>query len=127
MGYHLYGNDMDRSRNPIEAGLGWVCPKTKTAYMGCEAVAKAREEGCAEKLVYLEVTGGIPREGYPVFEGDKQIGIVASGSHSPTLSTGIATSYLPKKYATEDTKLQIGIRKRRADAVVVKPPFFKKS
>ena len=126
MGYHLYGNDMDRSRNPIEAGLGWVCPKSKEDYMGCKAVTEAREKGCKEKLAYLKVTGGIPRKGYPVLDGDKQIGVVASGSHSPSLGIGIATAYLPKEFAEVNTELQIGIRKRKADAVVVKPPFFKK-
>ena len=126
MGYHLYGNDMDRSRNPIEAGLGWVCPKAKTDYMGCEAIADAREKGCKEKLAYLEVTGGIPRKGYPVFDGDKQIGTIASGSHSPSLGIGMATAYVPSEFAKAGTELQIGIRKRKADAVVVKPPFYKK-
>ncbi|MCL2402990.1 MAG: glycine cleavage system aminomethyltransferase GcvT [Coriobacteriia bacterium] len=126
MGYHLYGNDMDRSRNPIEAGLGWVCPKVKTDYIGAEAVAKAREEGCKEKLVYLKITGGIPRAGYPVLDGEKQVGVVASGSHSPSLGVGIATAYVPKRLASEGTKLEIGIRKRKAEAEVVKPPFYKK-
>ena len=73
MGYHLYGNDMDATRNPIEAGLAWVCPKAKTGYMGCEAVTKVREEGCSQKLAYLKITGGIPRAGYPVMDGDKEI------------------------------------------------------
>ena len=127
MGYHLYGNDMDRSRNPIEAGLAWVCPKAKTvSYMGSAAVAKAREEGTKEKLSYLKITGGIPREGYPVFDGDEQVGTIASGSHSPSLGVGIATAYLPKALAKEGTQLQIGIRKRRAEAEVVKAPFLKK-
>ena len=126
MGYHLYGNDMDRSRNPIEAGLGWVCPKAKEGYIGADAVAAARDAGCKEKLAYLKVTGGIPRAGYPVFDGDKQIGTIASGSHSPSLGIGIATAYVPSEFAEVGTKLQIGIRKRRADATVVKPPFFKK-
>jgi len=126
MGYHLYGSDMDRSRNPIEAGLAWVCPKAKTGYTGYEAVTEAREQGTKEKLVYLSITGGIPREGYSVLDNDKQIGTIASGSHSPSLGTGIATAYLPAKYAAEGTKLEIAIRKRKAQAEVVKPPFYKK-
>jgi len=124
MGYHLYGSDMDRSRNPIEAGLAWVCPKAKTDYIGCDAVTRARTEGCAEKLTYLKIEGGIPRPGYPVFAGDEQIGTIASGSHSPSLSIGIATAYLPREYAAEGTELEVGIRKRRAQAQVVKPPFY---
>ncbi|MCL2526196.1 MAG: glycine cleavage system aminomethyltransferase GcvT [Coriobacteriia bacterium] len=126
MGYHLYGNDMDRTRNPIEAGLGWVCPKAKEGYVGAKAVAAAREEGVAEKLVYLKVTGGIPREGYPVMDGDKQVGVVASGSHSPSLGIGVATAYVPAELAGLGTKLEIAIRKRKAQAEVVKPPFYVK-
>ena len=126
MGYHLYGNDMDTSRNPIEAGLAWVCPKAKTGYRGYEAVAKAREEGCAQKLVYLKITGGIPRAGYPVMDGDKEIGVIASGSHSPSLGCGIATAYVPKKYSEPGTRLAIAIRKRTAQAEVVKAPFYNK-
>ncbi|MCL2680281.1 MAG: glycine cleavage system aminomethyltransferase GcvT [Coriobacteriia bacterium] len=126
MGYHLYGSDMDRSRNPIEAALGWVCPAAKRGYIGQEAVAQARANGTAEKLVHLTVTGGIPRTGFPVFDGDEQIGTIASGSHSPALGTGIATAYVPARYSAEGTQLKVGIRKRKADATVVKPPFLKK-
>jgi len=125
MGYHLYGNDMDRGRNPIEASLGWVCPKGKEGYIGYEVVTAAREKGVSEKLVHMTVTGGIPREGFPVFDGDQQIGTIASGSHSPALGSGIATAYVPTKYSKVGTKLKVGIRKRRADATVVRPPFLK--
>ena len=128
MGYHLYGTDMDRSRNPIEAGLGWVCPKGQADYIGCEAVAAARTEGVAEKLVYMTVSGGIPRKDFPVFDdADKQIGTIASGSHSPALGTGIATAYVPVEFSAPGTQLKVGIRKRRADAAVVKAPFLKKA
>ena len=126
MGYHLYGSDMDRSNNPIEAGLGWVCPKAKEDYMGSEAVKEAREKGVDQKLVHLLVTGGVPRPGYPVYADNQQIAVIASGSHSPTLCTGIATAYVPVKYSTEGTRLQVHIRKRIGEATVVKPPFLDK-
>ncbi|MDR1412455.1 MAG: glycine cleavage system aminomethyltransferase GcvT [Actinomycetes bacterium] len=128
MGYHLYGNDMNRTRGPIEAGLGWVCPKGKTGYCGCENVAKARSEGVGEKLAHLTVTGGVPREGYPVLnEEGERIGVIASGSHSPTLCTGIATAYIPASYVVAGTKLQVQIRKRLGQATVVKPPFLQRA
>ena len=126
MGYHLYGSDMDRTNNPIEAGLGWVCPKAKTGYMGSEAVAEAREKGVDKKLVHLLVSGGVPRPGYPIYANDKQIAVVASGSHSPTLCTGVATAYVPTEYSAVGTKFGVQIRKRVGEATVVKPPFLKK-
>ncbi|MDR1775891.1 MAG: glycine cleavage system aminomethyltransferase GcvT [Actinomycetes bacterium] len=126
MGYHLYGSDMDRTRNPIEAGLGWVCPKSKSGYSGADVVAAAREDGVAEKLVHLQVQGGIPREGYGVYDGDTQIGVIGSGSHSPTLCTGVATAYVPARYAEPGRELTVHIRKKVSPAVVVKPPFLKK-
>jgi aminomethyltransferase len=123
MGYPLYGNDMDETRNPIEAGLGWVCPKDKTDSIGADAVRTAREGGVAEKLVHLKVEGGIPRSGQRVLDGERQVGIVGSGSHSPSLGFGMATAYLPVACATPGTALAVEIRKNNVRAVVVKPPF----
>lgn len=123
MGYHLYGNDMDRSVDPVSAGLGWVCPKDKTGYIGAEKVAEVREQGPERKLVHLRVEGGIPREGYTVLHGGEQVGKVASGSFSPILQAGIATAYLPASLAVADTRLDVEIRRKTAPAIVVKPPF----
>lgn len=123
MGYHLYGNDMDRTVDPIAAGLGWVCPKAKTGYHGAEKVAAVREAGPSRKLVHLRVEGGIPRPGYAVLHAGEQVGKVASGTFSPTLEAGIATAYLPADLAAPGTELEIEIRRKSAPAVVVKPPF----
>lgn len=125
MGYHLYGNDMDETRNPIQAGLGWVVPKTKTDYIGADAIAKIREEGVSEKLVHLLLDKGIPRAGYPVLFEGRQVGVIASGSHSPSLKQGIATAYLPAELAKPGIKVQIQVRKNEFDAEVVKAPFYK--
>ena len=123
MGYPLYGNDMDRTIDPISAGLGWVCPKAKTGYIGAETVAAVREAGPAVKLVGMTVAGAIPRPGMPVLHEGVEVGKVASGTFSPTLSTGIATAYVPAALASPGTELAVVIRKKTVDAVVVKPPF----
>lgn len=123
MGYHLYGNDMDRTVDPISAGLGWVCPKTKSGYIGAEKVASVRESGPQSKLAHIRVEGGIPRPGYAVLRGGEQVGKVASGTFSPTLEAGIATAYLPADLAAPGTELEIEIRRKTAPASVVKPPF----
>lgn len=126
MGYHLYGNDMDRTRGPIEARLGWVCPKSKTDYVGEARVADGRANGTDELLCHLVVEDAIPRHGYDVSSGGEVVGVVGSGSHSPSLGKGLATAYLPASLAAVGTIVQIHIRKRTVDATVVRPPFLVK-
>jgi aminomethyltransferase len=123
MGYPLYGNDMDRTIDPISAGLGWVCPKAKTGYTGAEQVAKVRETGPENKLVGLTVEGAIPRPGMSVLHEGEVVGKVASGTFSPTLETGIATAYVPAALSAPGTPFAVEIRKKTVSAVVVKPPF----
>ena len=127
MGYHLYGNDMDETRDPISAGLGWVCPKAKAEdYTGRAVVENMRAIGPRERLVHLLLEGkGVPRHGMDVLKDGEVVGIVGSGSHSPSLQKGIATAYVPADYAEPGTKLDIQIRKNVVPAVVVKPPFYK--
>lgn len=126
MGYPLYGNDMDDTRDPIAAGLGWVCSKVKDGYRGSALVQAVRDNGAPEKLVYLKTEKGIPRHGYPVFAGDQQVGVIGSGSHSPNLKVGIATAYVPCSFTDPGTQLEIGVRNKRIPATVVKAPFIKK-
>ncbi len=123
MGYHLYGNDMDRTVDPISAGLGWVASKDKGDYVGRERVEAVRAAGPERRLVHLKVDGGIPRPGFPVLHEGTEVGKVASGTFSPTLETGIATAYVPAALAAAGTELTVAIRKKTAPAVVVKPPF----
>jgi aminomethyltransferase len=127
MGYPLYGSDMDRTNDPISAGLGWVVPKAKTGYTGAEAVAAVRESGPARKLVGLAVEGGIPRHGFVVLHEGVEVGKVASGTFSPTLESGIATAYVPAELAAPGTRLEVEIRKKTVPATVVKPPFVSKT
>ena len=123
MGYPLYGNDMDRTIDPISAGLGWVVPKSKTDYVGAAAIAKVRKSGPPTKLVGLSVEGAIPRHGMSVLREGVVVGKVASGSFSPTLETGIATAYVPAELSEPGTELQVEVRKNTLPATVVKPPF----
>jgi len=123
MGYPLYGSDMDRTTDPISAGLGWVVPKAKTGYIGADAVAAVRETGPVRKLVGLKVEGGIPRHEMPVLHEGTEVGKVASGTFSPTLETGIATAYVPAELSQPGTELQVAVRKKTLSAIVVKPPF----
>jgi aminomethyltransferase len=123
MGYPLYGNDIDRTTDPISAGLGWVCPKDKTGYIGAEAVARVREMGPERKLVGLTVARAIPRPGMSVLHEGGVVGKVASGTFSPTLETGIATAYVPAALSVAGTRVDVEIRKKTVPGVVVKMPF----
>ena len=123
MGYHLYGNDMDRGVDPISAGLGWVVAKDKGDFIGREAIERIRAEGASVKLVGLRVEEGIPRPGYAVLQDGVEVGKVASGTYSPTLETGIATAYVPHPLATPGTRLTVAIRRKVVPAAVVRMPF----
>lgn len=126
MGYHLYGNDMDETRNPIEAGLGWVCPKNKDGYIGSNVVAQSRENGVAVRLTHFTVEGGIPRGGCEVMFQGEVVGLVGSGTHSPTLGYGIGTAYIPSSIPRDTDELAIVIRKKVLPATITKPPFYVK-
>ncbi|MDP2401773.1 MAG: glycine cleavage T C-terminal barrel domain-containing protein, partial [Actinomycetota bacterium] len=127
MGYHLYGQDMDRGVDPVSAGLAWVVPRDKTGFVGGDAIASVRQAGPARRLVGLTVDGAIPRPGMAVLRDGTEVGKVASGTFSPTLSTGIATAYVPAEFAEPGTELSVAVRKKVATAVVTKPPFVKQT
>ncbi len=120
--FHLYGNDLSRDRNPIEAGLGWACAED-TGFIGSEAVRAAREGGTAERLVAFRMTGpGIARQGNPVVGG----GVVTSGTMSPCLQVGIGMAYVPSQSASVDTPLQIDVRGKTRAAVVASKPLYRR-
>ena len=122
--FHLHGNDLSPERNPIEAGLGWCC-KEATGFVGAEAVAWARAEGTAERLVPFKIeAAGIPRQGNPVLAGGEAAGIVTSGSFSPSLEIGIGMAYLRSDLAEPGTEIEIDVRgKHRAARVASKPLY----
>jgi aminomethyltransferase len=120
VGYHLYGNDLDRDHGPIEAGLGWCC-REATGFVGSQAVARVRAEGPAERLVAFEMTGpGIARQGNPVTGG----GVVTSGTFSPCLERGIGMAYVPADRAEPGTELEIDVRGTPRAAVVRPKPLY---
>jgi aminomethyltransferase len=121
--FHLYGNDMDEQRNPIEAGLGWCC-KEQTGFIGSEAVAKARLEGTDEKLAPFAIEGpGIARAGNPVIGG----GEVTSGTFSPSLERGIGMAYVPAERAEPGTRIEIDVRGTPRPAVIETKPLYRKA
>jgi aminomethyltransferase len=126
--YPLHGNELSTERNPIEAGLGWCC-KEETGFIGSEAIARARAEGTAEKLVAFKIEGqGIPREGNPVLHGDEQVGAVTSGTFSPSLEVGAGMAYVKSELAEVGTEIEIDVRgKRRPARIASKPLYVKRS
>jgi aminomethyltransferase len=122
--FHLYGNDMDSSRNPIEAGLGWCC-KEETEFIGSEAVRAARADGTDEKLAPFVLTGpGIPRQGNPVLSGGEPAGVVTSGTLSPCLETGIGIGYVRADLAEPGTEIEIDVRGRQRSARIESKPLY---
>ncbi|TXE11545.1 glycine cleavage system aminomethyltransferase GcvT [Seonamhaeicola algicola] len=126
MGYCLYGNDIDDTTSPIEAGLSWITKFTKN-FTNSEALKAEKERGTERKLVAFKLDErGIPRQGYDIVDGNGNIiGNVTSGTMSPSLGIGIGLGYVPKVFATVDSKINIQIRKKAIPATVVKLPFYK--
>jgi len=127
MGFCLYGNDIDDTTSPIEAGLGWITKFTKD-FTNSVALKEQKDKGVSRKLVGFEmVDRGIPRHGYDVVDADgNKIGIVTSGTQSPTLQKPIGMAYVPADSASENSEIFISIRDKNLKAKVVKMPFLKK-
>lgn len=128
MGFCLYGNELDDSTTPLQAGLGWITRFTENKpFIGREALEKEKAEGVSRKLCCFELTEkGIPRQGYEILDSEEQhIGSVTSGTLSPVLKTGIGMGYLKPEYASPGTEIFIRVRNRKLKAQVVKPPFRK--
>ena len=126
MGMALYGNDLDDTTTPLEAGLSWLVKMKKGDFVGRDALAKQKEQGLKRKLVGFTTTErSFPRHGYPVFVNDVPSGEIRSGTMSPTLGIPIGTAYVPPGSSTEGSALEIEIRGKRIPATVVKMPFYK--
>ncbi|WP_298903415.1 glycine cleavage system aminomethyltransferase GcvT [uncultured Psychroserpens sp.] len=126
MGYCLYGNDIDDTTSPIEAGLGWITKFSKD-FTNSEALEDEKRRGPERKLVAFELDDrGIPRQGYDIVDSSgKTIGNVTSGTMSPSLGKGIGLGYVPIIFSKVDSKINIQIRKNAVPATVVKLPFYK--
>jgi aminomethyltransferase len=127
MGFCLYGNDINDTTSPIEAGLGWVTKFTKP-FVNSENLLKQKENGTARKLVGFEMADrAIPRHDYEICDASgKTIGVVTSGTMSPSLKIGIGMGYVPSDLAKPDSEIYIKIREKLNKAKVVKLPFLKK-
>ncbi len=122
-GFCLYGNDIDDTTSPLEAGLGWIT-RPETGFVGAELVNQEKEKGVARKLVGFVMEGkGIPRNGYPILVDGEVIGNVTSGTQSPVLQQGIGMGYVKKEFASPDTVIDIGIRNKTIPARITKLPF----
>ena len=125
-GFCLYGNDINENTSPIEAGLGWITKFTKK-FINHEKLKAQKEEGVEKKLVGLElIDKGIARNGYLVVDfNSKNIGVITSGTISPTLSKAIALAYVVKDFSFIGTEVFIKIRNKEIKAKVVSLPFVK--
>lgn len=125
MGFCLYGNDIDDTTSPIEAGLGWVTKFTHD-FISADRFKQQKEAGVSRKLVGFELLDrGIPRAHYPLCTTDGTVvGEVTSGTQSPTLGKGIGMGYVPAQLAKPGTEIFVQIRDRLLKAVVRKPPFI---
>lgn len=127
MGFCLYGNDIDDSTSPIEAGLGWITKFTKD-FTDSEFLKNQKASGVTKKLIAFEmVERGIPRHDYPILDAKNQIiGKVTSGTMSPSMKAGIGLGYVTIDNSSLDSEIFIEIRDKGVKAKVVKLPFYKK-
>jgi len=135
MGYCLYGNDIDETTNPIEAGLGWITKTDKGDFVGREAILKAKQNVTRRLVGFRMDESAIPRHGYGILNpGDQgggemqggKIGGVTSGTFSPSLAVGIGMGYVQNSRAVENSEISVDIRGKKARAHVVKLPFVAK-
>lgn len=127
MGYMLYGNDINDTTSPLEAGLGWITKLKKGPFNGSEAISKLKSDGLKRKLVAFKMLErGIPRKDYELAKDGEVIGTVSSGSMSPALNVGIGMGYVPIEHSKAGTEIEVLIRNKSVKAEVVRPPFFKR-
>lgn len=126
MGYCLYGNDIDQTTNPIEAGLGWITKLNKNNFVGKDALLKAKENLKRKLVAMLSEEKTFPRHGYDISANGRKIGTITSGSVSPSLDKAIALGYVEKDFSAVDTEVNFVVRGKEFPAKVVKLPFYKK-
>lgn len=127
MGFCLYGNDIDETTNPIEAGLGWITKVNKGDFIGRDAIVKIKAEGVRRKLAaMISAEKVIPRHGYEISQNGDIIGIITSGSLSPILGHPIALGYVNNEYLDSEVQLNLKVRDKEIPIKIVKLPFIKK-
>jgi len=127
MKYSLYGNDIDETTNPIEAGLGWISKVDKGDFIGRDAIVKMKEEKPKRKLVGFEMKErSLARHEYKIVKDGSEIGYVTSGTFSPSLEKGIGIGYVNVPFNEVGTEIKILIRNKEVPAEVVKTPFYQR-
>ncbi len=125
MNYPLYGNDLNEKTNPIEAGLSWITKLNQREFVGSKKINMLKKNH-AKKLVCLEmIDKGIPRKDYIIKLDNTEIGLITSGTYSPSLLKGIAIGLIDKDLAVIGSTLDVEIRNRTMKGIIVKPPFYK--
>jgi len=125
MRYTLYGNDIDQTTNPLEAGLGWAVKAGKGPFVGRDAIERVRADGPRRRLVGIEMADrAIARHGYPVVKDGRALGVVTSGSYGPSVDRSIALAYVDAAHAAVGTELGVEIRGQARAARVVRTPFY---
>lgn len=125
VGFALYGNDLDEHHTPLESRLAWITKLDKGEFSGRAALARQKEEGVAQRLVGLRLTEkGFPRAGYPIVHEGEKVGILTSGTVSPTLGFGVGMGRVPVAVAALGTEMAIDIRGKLVAAVIERPPFY---
>jgi aminomethyltransferase len=123
----LYGNDIDHTTTPLEADLGWIVKLDKGEFAGRDVLVREKEEGPQRRLVGFEmIDRGIARHGYPVVDGQEEVGVVTSGTHSPSLKKAIGLAYLPLDKSAQGSEFSVLIRGKEARARVIPTPFYKR-
>lgn len=126
-GMLLYGQDMDKSTNPFEAGLGWLLEMDNGEFIGKNALLEIKRQGVKRKHVGFQMTGqGIARSGYKIVECGQEVGKVTSGGYAPTLDVNIGFGYVPIELATIGTDIEIMIRNKPVAAEIVNRQFYKR-
>jgi aminomethyltransferase len=124
----LYGNDIDDTTTPLEAGLDWIVKFEKEGFLGREALVRQRSAGIKRKLVGFEMKGrGIARHGYPIWSGGAVVGNVTSGTHAPTLGKALGMGYVPVELSGPGSKFDVEIREQKVAAEVVETPFYRRA
>jgi len=125
-GFMLYGTDIDETTSPLEAPLAWTVKWEKGEFLGRDALAAQRQQGPVRKLVGLTVDGrAVARHGYPITQGERQVGTVTSGTFSPTLQVSIAMGYVSRDLAAAGTALEVNVRGRFVPVRVTRLPFYR--
>jgi aminomethyltransferase len=125
MRYCLYGNDIDKTTNPLEAGLGWVVKLDKEEFIAKDVLVEVKKRGMQRRLVGFEtLSKGIPRQHQEIHAGDEKVGYVTSGTFSPSLKKGIGMGYVNVAHAAVGNRLRV-LGKEPIEVEIVKGPFYK--